>query len=136
MPWYMAVLVRGSFAGEELDADRLGDLLYRLIHAGDAEAAYARAITLGATLVDTYEDEGETLTLRFLGLADLAEVTAEELVDGVEVYNALLDRHPIDRVVEKTRLRVFETDENPGDDEPDIEPERLREPGNEAIEPR
>jgi hypothetical protein len=136
MPWYMAVLVRGSFAGEGLDPDRLGDLLYRLVQAGDPEAAYARATALGATLIDPYEDEGETLTLRFLGLADLAEVTAEELVDGVEVYNALLDGRPIDRVVEKTRLRVFETDENPADDEPEIEPERLGEPGNDAIEPR
>lgn len=136
MPWYMAVLVRGSFAGDELDSDRLGDLLYRLIHAADPESACDRATALGATLIDTYQEEGETLTLRYLGLADLAEVTAEDLVDGVEVYNALIDRHPIDRVVEKTRLRVFETDENPVDDEGEVEPGRLGEPANDAIEPR
>ena len=47
MTWYMAVLVRGSFVDGTLDEERLGDKLFRLIEAPDAEMAYRRAVELG-----------------------------------------------------------------------------------------
>ena len=112
MNWYMAVLVRGAHVDGVLDDERLGDLLYRLIQAPDAEAAYASAVELGAGSSDDYDDEdGTKVTLAFLGLADLMEIAADELVHGTEVYSPLLPHKPREMVVEKAELTVFETDD-------------------------
>ena len=112
MNWYMAVLVRGAHVDGVLDDERLGDLLYRLIQAPDAEAAYASAVELGAGSSDDYDDEdGTKVTLAFLGLADLMEIAADELVHGTEVYSQLLPHKPREMVVEKAELSVFETDD-------------------------
>lgn len=112
MNWYMAVLVRGAHVDGVLDDERLGDLLYRLIQAPDAEAAYASAVELGAGSSDDYDDEdGTKVTLAFLGLADLMEIAADELVHGTEVYSQLLPHKPREMVVEKAELTVFETDD-------------------------
>ena len=112
MNWYMAVLVRGAHVNGVLDDERLGDLLYRLIQAPDAEAAYESAVELGAGSSDDYDDEdGTKVTLAFLGLADLMEIAADELVHGTEVYSQLLPHKPREMVVEKAELTVFETDD-------------------------
>jgi hypothetical protein len=113
MSWYMAVLVRGAHVNGVLDDDRLGDLLYRLIQAEDAEGAYAGALELGAASSDEYDDEdGVKVTLAFLGLADLMEIAADELGHGTEVYSQLLPHKPREMVVEKEELTVFETDDD------------------------
>ena len=110
----MAVLVRGAHVNGVLDDDRLGDMLYRLVEAEDAEGAYARALELGKDASDTFEDDdGTTVTLAFLGLADLAEIDADELGHGVEVYSQILPKDPVEMVVTKEELTAFET----GDDE-------------------
>ena len=99
-----------------LDDDRLGDMLYRLVEAEDAESAYAAALELGRDASDTFEDEdGTVVTLAFLGLADLTEIDADKLGHGVEVYSQILPNDPAEMVVPREELTVFET----GDDESD-----------------
>jgi hypothetical protein len=116
MSWYMAVLVRGAHVNGALDDDRLGDLLYRLVEATDAEGAYERALELGEKAREIYDDEdGTTVTLGFLGLADLTEIGVGELGHGTEVYSQLLPRNPLEMVVEKEELTVFEADEEDED---------------------
>jgi Domain of unknown function (DUF4288) len=109
--WFTAVMVRGSFVDGEADDERFGDLLYRLIEAADAEAAYAKAMRLGAQAAESYQNGGESCRLQFLGLADLTEVRAERLEDGVEVYSQLIEKRPSEMVAEKETLSAFEADE-------------------------
>ena len=135
MSWYMAVVVRGSFVDGEFDETRIGDTLFRLVEAPDAEAAYRRAIEIGEASAEDYaDDDGRTIRFRFLGLADLREISASSIGDGTEVYNELIGRKPQDKVVEKRHLTVFQgadepewweepgTPETPEDTEP---PERV-----------
>ena len=111
MSWYMAVLVRGAHVDGLLDDERLGDLLYRLVEATDAEGAYERAMELGRATSEEYDDEdGTKVTLAFLGLADMMEIGAAELVHGTEVYSQLIHRKPLEMVVEKEELTIFESD--------------------------
>jgi hypothetical protein len=120
--WYTAVLVRGAHVDGVLDDERLGDMLYCLIEATDAEGAHERALALGKESSDTYDDEdGTSVTLSFLGLADLTEIAAETLGHGVEVYSQLIPRAPGEMVVAKEELTVFETDEDEEDLEDDAE---------------
>lgn len=130
--WFTAVLVRGS-CGEEggRDDERMGDMLYRLIEAADAEEAYRKAIELGERLVDTYpEDDGTSWTLKFLGLADLVALADDKPADGAEVYSQILARHPSESVVAKEQLTVFEPDEPEESDDAEDQAD------GKAIEPR
>ena len=118
MSWYMAVLVRGAHVDGVLDDDRLGDLVYRLVEATDAEGAYERAIRLGQGASEEYDDEdGTRVTLAFLGLADMMEIGAAELVHGTEVYSQLIHSKPLEMVVAKEELTLFESDEPETGDE-------------------
>jgi hypothetical protein len=122
--WFMAVLVRGAHVNDVLDEDRLGDMLYCLVEAEDPEAAYEEALELGRQASDTYEDEdGTSVTLSFLGLADLTEIAAEALGHGTEVYSQLIPKKPQEMVVAREELTIFETDEDAddGDVEDDTE---------------
>jgi len=115
--WFMAVMVRGSFVDGELDEDRMGDKLYRLVSGADAEAAYARALELGEAADETYtDDDGTEVSLQFLGLADLNEIGPLELRDGAEVYSQLIPKRPSDVVARKEELTVFEPDLDESDD--------------------
>lgn len=112
MSWYMAVIVRGSFVDDVFDEGRIGDTLFKLIEAPDAEAAYGRAIEMGEASADDYTDgDGRTIRFRFLGLADLRETGVSTIGDGIEVYSELIGRKPQEKVVEKRYLTLFETDE-------------------------
>lgn len=119
MSWFMAVIVRGAHVDGNLDDERIGDLLYRLVEARDAEDAYARALELGRAAVDEYDDEdGKRVTLGFLGLADLTEIGPGPLEHGTEVYSQLLHEKPSEMVVgEKEELTVFEPEGEDGGDE-------------------
>lgn len=111
--WYMAVLVRGAHVGGVLDDERLGDMLFDLVEADDPESAHEKALALGKDASDTYEDEdGTTVTLAFLGLADLTEIAADALGHGVEVYSQLVPKTPSEMVVAKEELTIFESDED------------------------
>jgi hypothetical protein len=112
MGWYMAVIVRGSFVEGALDEERLGDTLFKLIQAPDAESAFGRAIEMGEASADSYtDDDGNTVQFQYLGLADLREIDASIIGDGTEVYSELISRKPQEKVVEKRYLTVFETDD-------------------------
>jgi hypothetical protein len=85
----------------------VGDFLYRLIEAGDAETAYARALELGAAATEPYTDEdGVTTTFRFVGLAGLMELPGPP-ADGSEVYSQLIQGAPLRSVARKDELAVF-----------------------------
>lgn len=121
MSWFMAVIVRGAHVDGTLDDERIGDMLYRLVEATDADGAYERAVELGRAAVDEYDDEdGTRVTLAFLGLADLTEIGPGPLEHGTEVYSQMLHNKPSEMVVaNKEELTVFEPEGEPeaGDDE-------------------
>ena len=122
MSWFMAVIVRGARVEGTLDDERLGDMLYRLVEATDADGAYERAVELGRALVDEYDDEdGTRVTLASLGLADLTEIGPGPLEHGTEVYSQLLHNKPSEMVVAKEELTVFEpeSEDEGGDDDSD-----------------
>ncbi|HEY1251556.1 MAG TPA: DUF4288 domain-containing protein [Thermoanaerobaculia bacterium] len=136
MSWYVAVVVRGSFVNDSLHEERLADKLFKLIEAPDAEAAYQKALGLiDASTWDEMltDDDGTAAELRAMGLADLREIDAPQLADGVEVY-AEATSEPSQKVVtEKGQLTVFEVAEIPEDGGVD-EPVRLGEEETEAAE--
>ena len=116
--WYMAVLVRGAHVNGILDDERLGDMLYCLVESDDAQGAHEQALAIGQEASDTYEDEdGTTVTIAFLGLADLTEIAADAIGHGTEVYSQLIPKKPSEMVVPKEELTVFETDEDALEDE-------------------
>jgi Domain of unknown function (DUF4288) len=109
--WYLALLVRGSSIDGVPDSDAMGDILYRVIEATDAEGAYTRALEQGNTCGETLTDlEGRTVTMTFIGLADIVAIGSPVLENGVEVYNQLIEK---ERVVLKEQLTVFAPDEPP-----------------------
>ena len=111
MAWFTAVLVRGAHVEGVHEPARMGDLLYKVIQAADAEAAYARALELGAASTEPYVDEdGVAVTFRFLGLAGLMEIPGAPS-DGAEVYSQLVPTAPASMVVERDELAVFARDD-------------------------
>jgi Domain of unknown function (DUF4288) len=137
MSWYMAVIVRGSFTEHGHVRERMGDLLYKLVEAPDAEAAYEKAVALGEAAVDTYNDEeGVEVTLRYLGLADLMEIAGPP-DDGAEVYSQAINTKPWERVLAKEALTVFQPWEIPGGEQEDLgevtEVGEIAEPGAERF---
>ena len=111
--WFMAVLVRGAHVHGVLDDERLGDMLYCLVESDDAEGAYEQALAIGQEASDTYEDEeGITVSIAFLGLAALTEIAADTIGNGTEVYSQLIPKRPLEMVVAKEKLTVFEADED------------------------
>jgi hypothetical protein len=138
MSWYMAVIVRGSFTEAGLDREHMGDLLYKLVEAPNAEAAFEKAVALGEAAVDTYNDEvGAEMSLRYLGLADLMELAAGPPGDGVEVYSQAVNAKPWERVLVKEALTVFQRWEIPEGEEEELgevtEVGEIAEPGAERF---
>ena len=112
MPWFTAVLVRGAYVDGHLDENRIGDMLYKLIEAPDAENAYAKACELGASAKDDYQDEdGAGVTFQFIGLADLMELPGPP-GPGAEVYSQLVATKPSRMLVKKEELTAFESVED------------------------
>ena len=106
--WFVAVLVvRSSVSGPAANRPLI-DLQYRIIRAGDAEEAYARALALGEQESRAYRNEaGEEVRWEFAGLHDLHAVEDERLSDGAEVYSRLVRDDPQNLVHPKERLSVF-----------------------------
>ena len=106
--WYVAVLVFESIVDHKGDYTPKTDVQYRLIRAMDAEAAYRRALELGAAERCSYKNPyGETCTWKFAGLEDLQEVVEGTLGDGVEVYGFIEDGPAKRRVVQRKQLTAF-----------------------------
>jgi hypothetical protein len=135
--WFMAVIVRGSYTEHGYDRERMGDLLYKLVEAPDAEAAYAKAVAIGEESVDTYTDEeGREISLEYLGLADLMEIAAGKPDDGSEVYSEAINTKPLERVLRKEALTVFtpwEVPEGEADLGETTELGEIAEPGSERF---
>jgi hypothetical protein len=111
--WYLAVLVVASHVDEDGDKAPLVDLQHKLIHAADSEAAYRRALELGAEENHDYEnDAGAQVHWRFLGLNDLCEILDDHLEDGVEVYSQMAETDPREWVRLKEELQVFWAEAN------------------------
>jgi hypothetical protein len=124
MSWFLAILVRGSHVDGQLDEDRIGDKLFRLVEAADAGEAYAKAMAPRPAIRDEYtDDDGTATTLEFLGLADLRAIADAEIRDGTEVYSELFAGKPLDQVVVREQLTVF-TQETPPE-EPEVDPGEL-----------
>jgi hypothetical protein len=106
--WYVAVLVVASRVDDVTDYTPLVDLQYKLIRAADHEAAYCRALELGAAEALSYKNaDGVSVTWEFAGLHDLREVLDVELRDGVEVFNVLERVAPETFIHTKEQLEVF-----------------------------
>jgi uncharacterized protein DUF4288 len=106
--WYSAVLVVRARVGDESPDGSLIDHQVRLIQAVDAEAAYVRALALGPSAQHSYPNaEGVRVSWEFVGLADLDEIQAADLEDGVEVYSWRGRGRAEDVVLPKEKLAVF-----------------------------
>jgi hypothetical protein len=113
--WFIAVLVVRSRVGSQTDEQPLLDLQFRLIHADDSEAAYTRALELGAQSGQSYRNaEGHEVRWEFMGLNDLREVDDQHLQDGTEVYSQLARDDADKAVVPKGKLSVFWAEANKG----------------------
>ena len=106
--WYVAVLVVASHVDDGADDSPLIDLQYKLIRAADHEAAYRRALELGAAEALSYKNaDGASVSWEFAGLHDLREVLDVELRDGVEVFNVLERAAPETFIHPKEELEAF-----------------------------
>jgi hypothetical protein len=91
----------------------LVDLQYKLIYAFDTNAAYHRALELGAREVQHYENAaGEQVCWQFVGLHDLHEIEADSLQDGAEVYSRMERVNPGELVRSKEQLEAFWSEAN------------------------
>ena len=106
--WYVAVLVVAARVTGTCENERPIDQQLRLIQAPDADAAFARAHELGAAAEHSYlNSDGARVHWEFCGLADLAELDAEERNDGGEIYSWHTRGDPVAAVMPKERLSVF-----------------------------
>jgi hypothetical protein len=106
--WYVAVIVVRVRVGDAWADEHLIDHQVRLIRAPDPQAAYTRALALGATAEQSYRNgDGEVVRWEFAGLADLDEVQSPALDDGGEVYSWRVRGQPSDVVLPKEKLAVF-----------------------------
>jgi hypothetical protein len=111
--WYLAILVVASRVDDEVDRAPLIDMQYKLIHAIDADAAYLRAVELGARENHDYKnDAGAQVQWEFVGLNDLCEIEDDDLDDGVEVYSQMSETDPREWVRPKEELQVFWNEAN------------------------
>jgi hypothetical protein len=106
--WYVAVLVVASRVDDGTEDGPLVDLQYKLIHAADHEAAYRRALELGAAAAHSYKNaDAASVSWEFAGLNDLREVLDVELRDGVEVFHVLERAAPETFIHSKEELEAF-----------------------------
>ena len=89
MPWFTAWLVMEC---EVVGADPLCDEQLRLIEASDAEAAYVKAVEIGAEEEHSYENpDGDIVRWVFKGLSNLEEVMADSIESGTEIWSTIHD---------------------------------------------
>jgi hypothetical protein len=109
--WYTAVLVLRSSIADAPEQEPLCDVQYRILEAPDHEAAYAKAMTLGKSASQEYENaDGEQVVWRFVGLHDLTKLD-DAPADGVEVYSQMY-RGRDELVVQKLNLTAFWVEAN------------------------
>ena len=93
--WYIAVLVISSSVEGHSDYTPLIDLQYRLVLASQVDDAYNKALALGESEENTYNNiDGEVVSCVFAGLHDLIEISDQDLLNGTEVYSTILRSPP------------------------------------------
>jgi len=106
--WYVAVLVVRARVGDGRQDEPWTDHQIRLIRAVGAEAAYTRALALGAEAEHSYANgAGATVRWEFRGLADLDEIDAATLTDGLEIYSWRQRGEADELIPPKEKLAVF-----------------------------
>ncbi len=91
MTQYFACLLFESDVDDESAISSLTEESIRLIVADDEEAARKKAEVLGRESEHQYlNEEGSTVSWRFLRVVDVQEFCQANIVDGVEVYSRLI----------------------------------------------
>ena len=88
--WYVAtLLIRIRVAGDKVGPWTCDEQVY-VLRAHDDDAAYQKALKAGHNAEDSYQNTyGETVTLEFVGLVQLAELDDETIRDGTEITSRL-----------------------------------------------
>ena len=103
--WYVAALIVQSTVSGPQDYEPLADLQFKLIRASHEEEAQQLATELGRSEETSYPNkDGDTVTWRFLGVADLRRVESVDLTHGTEIYSQLFRGLPSFRVGKKQAL--------------------------------
>jgi hypothetical protein len=85
----------------------------RLLRASSPDEAYERAHALGDNGHHSYSNAaGEDVRWSFVGLAELDELTAPELVDGVEIISSFSASDPQLLIRDRDDLAVFWSQRN------------------------
>ena len=106
--WFAAMLVMRGVVVPGGGDHTLCERQLRLIRAVDADAAYLRALDLGAAAEHAYEAEpGETIVWTFAGLAELQRVLEDQIEDGVEVFSMFTTESPASLVQPREKLAAF-----------------------------
>ena len=113
MPWYVTTLILECTVEGGTSPPIVEEQL-RLVQAMDADGAHALALEFGREEEQQYENPyGETVSWKFLGLSDLAELLDKEVSSGIEVASA---RHSgadaSSLVVSKERLTAFRSEQH------------------------
>jgi hypothetical protein len=120
MGWFTALLVRGEYVEGEAGPPRRGDVIYKLVEAPDAEGAYRRALEMGASMAESFTDDGDgdgrSYTFRFMGLADLVPLPAPP-GDGAEVFSRFVPSPPEPMLLAKDELAAFPKMESEADED-------------------
>lgn len=90
MSRFFVCLLFESEIENDSSAESLTDESIRLVIADDADAAAARAESLGQQSEhDDLNEQGERVFWRFISVVDVQEFCEDEFTDGVEVYSRL-----------------------------------------------
>lgn len=89
--WYGAKLIFVStIEGHSANEAALREASIRLIEADSQQEALSKAITLGqASEISYLNDRGETVSWRYVEVADVQDLCEAEVTDGMEVYSTL-----------------------------------------------
>ncbi|MEL6339157.1 MAG: DUF4288 domain-containing protein, partial [Myxococcota bacterium] len=86
MNWYSGKFIFKSDV--ENDSEPLVEESIRVFRASDDQAAETRAQELGTASEHSYENEnGQTVTWRFIEVQEIQDLCETELEDGTEVYS-------------------------------------------------
>jgi hypothetical protein len=98
MNWYLAKIVFRIVCGEGKHTPQFDEQL-RLIKANNEEEAFEKAVSLGKSEEDVFEnDERKLVHWTFVNVAELYQLTA--LIDGAELYSRVKETDNADLYIE------------------------------------
>ncbi len=105
--WYVATLIIKSRLTDRVQESWTCDEQVRLLRASSEQIAYEKAIMLGQQEEHSYPAvDGGMVYWEFVGLADLAELDAESIQDGIEIKSRLFS-HPDPAALIQTRSELL-----------------------------